>query len=316
MKSTLARWALIHAACLCLLAGCVTNPTTGRRSFEVLSLEEEIQIGQQEGPKFTAQNGGEVPDPALRAYVSELGMRIAAQVETDEQRNLPWKFTLLNSDQINAFALPGGQVFFSMGLARLLKSEAEMAGVLGHEVAHVTARHINEQLSRDTWAQVLAGVVGVAAGDTAGQITAQGSQLVLLSYSRGQESEADRIGMRYMARAGYNPIGQKRVMEVLLEASKGGHPPEFFSTHPNPATRVQDIQKWIDTDEEFASWRGNTTDGLFGDRFRQRFLSRIARSEAGEPAMAGLDLSKPATWCAHCRINAELEALEHQASAP
>lgn len=325
--------AALGAIVLSGLAGCYTNPTTGRSSIEVYSHDQEIALGQQMGPQFISQSGGEVTDPALKAYVTELGMKLKEHVETPEQKALPWNFALLNSPEINAFALPGGRVHITIGLAKLLKNEAEMAGVLGHEIAHVTARHSNERASDSVLIGIGAAVAGAAVGDeSAGKIINQGGELVLMKFSRKQESEADYLGMRYMSKAGFNPIGQKMVMEVLRDASKGGRQAEIFATHPYPETRIQDIERLLGG--EYAYTQNNPKYVLNEERYRNLFLSRAAsinppaakqapagqnlqnrrRSDAGsseDTAVARtFDLSRPVLWCTTCQQN---EATTHVA---
>ena len=143
--------------------GCTTNPATGSRSFTLMSWEEEKAIGAEAGPEFTAQFGGEVPDADARAYVNEVGARLLEGIE-EGVPELDWEFTLLDSDVLNAFALPGGKVYFSRGLAEQLKSEAEMAGVIGHEIGHVTARHGNQRMSKQMGYNILIGLGSVAVG--------------------------------------------------------------------------------------------------------------------------------------------------------
>ncbi|MBU6412357.1 MAG: M48 family metalloprotease [Planctomycetes bacterium] len=277
-----------------ILGGCYTNPTTGRSGLEIYSHDQEIAIGQQYGPQFVSQSGGEVNDAALKAYVTELGMKLKEQVETPEQKSLPWTFALLNSPEINAFALPGGKVHITIGLAKLLKNEAEMAGVLGHEIGHVTARHGNERAGDSVLIGIGAAVAGVAVGDeSAGRIINQSGELVLLKFSRKQESEADYLGMRYMTKAGYNPIGQKSVMEVLRDASKGGRQAEIFATHPYPETRIEDIERLLRG--EFAYTQNNPQYVLNEERYRNQFLSRAASINPPAPkkqAPAGQNLQQ------------------------
>jgi predicted Zn-dependent protease len=257
------------------LSGCVTNPTTGRSQLAVLSRDEEIQMGAQYGPEFASQSGGELKEPVMNAYVTEIGTKLVQGV-VDEDKSLPWKFTILNSDQINAFALPGGQVFFSLGLGRLMTNEAQLAGVLGHEIGHVTARHINERMGDQLKAQILSGVLGAAGGDAVGSLADNVAQLSLLSFGREQESEADYLGMKYMAAQGYNPIGQQQVMQILASASKSdGAPPEFLSTHPYPETRIEQIGEWLKG--EFAYTQNSPQYGLFPEPFERRFLAPAAK---------------------------------------
>lgn len=231
------------------LAGCETNKATGRSQFMLLSWDEEIQLGAQAAPEFVNQSGGELPDKQIVAYVRDLGARLAAE---SEEPQLEWEFFVLDSQVINAFALPGGKVFMSRGLMQKMTNEAQLAGVLGHEIGHVTGRHGAERMSQAMGVQVL--VAGVAIG---GQVadseygqylglgTAVGGQLFLLKYSRENELEADQLGVRYMTQLGYNPVGQVQVMEILRAASGGAAGPEWLSTHPAPDTRISDLEELI-----------------------------------------------------------------------
>jgi len=222
-----------------LLGACSTNPATGRSQLNLLSRTEEIQIGQEAAPELTVAYGGEVPSEELTAYVTEIGMNLAAQTEADNP-SLPWSFTFLNTDVINAFALPGGQVFITRGLVERMDNEAQLAGVLGHEIAHVTARHANNRLSRQLGLSIAAAVGGAVIGDDEdmqmlvnGLVT--GAGVYALTFDRGQESESDLLGMRYMAKAGYDPTGQLQVMQILAEASSGpGQPDEWRAAAPDP----------------------------------------------------------------------------------
>jgi predicted Zn-dependent protease len=242
-----AAFTLLALAGAAILAyGCAKNAATGRTQFNVLSRSDEVQMGAQAAPGLIQGYGGEVPDQVLRDYVTRIGLKVAAGVEK-QYKDIPWKFTLLNSDVINAFALPGGQVFMSRALMERMTNEAQLAGVLGHECGHVTAEHIDQRIGRDTALQIGASVGGALGGADYGQmistVISQGGGLFSLKYGRGEESEADALGMRYMARAGYNPKGQLQVMEILKEASKGaGGQPEWLSTHPAPETRIKEIK--------------------------------------------------------------------------
>ncbi len=229
--------------------GCAKNAATGRTQFNVLSRDQEVAMGMQAGPELTASYGGEVPDQVLRDYVTRIGLKVAAGVEKD-YKSIPWKFTLLNSDVINAFALPGGQVFMSRALMERMTNEAQLAGVLGHEIGHVTAEHIDQRIGRDYALQVGAAVGGAVAGADYGQMVSQvitqGGGAFALKFGRDEESQADSLGMRYMTRAGYNPEGQLQVMQILKEASKGGGGgPEWLSTHPAPQTRIDRIKETL-----------------------------------------------------------------------
>ncbi|MFM9958897.1 MAG: M48 family metalloprotease [Phycisphaerales bacterium] len=255
-----AAFTLLALAGAALAAACATNVATGKLQFTGMPRSQEIALGAQEGPKLTAAYGGEVPDQVLRDYVSQIGFKVAAHVEK-EYKDIPWKFTLLNSDVINAFALPGGQVFMSRALMERMTNEAQLAGVLGHEIGHVTAEHIDQRIGRDTAFQVGAAVGGVVAGADYGQMVSsvitQGGGLFSMKYGRDEESEADSLGIRYMVRAGYNPAGQLQVMQILKEASQGGGggQPEWLSTHPAPQTRIDRIKE--DLKGKYANTKDN-----------------------------------------------------------
>ena len=245
IRSTLG--VLVLAGFVAALPGCTTNAATGRSQFNVLSREQEVSLGASEGPEMTKAYGGEVPDAELREYVTRIGTKLLAGVEKD-YKNLPWKFTLLNSDVINAFSLPGGQVFISRALLQDMTNEAQLAGVLGHEIGHVTAQHINDRMVRQTGLSVGAAVLGAAGGDKYGEaisaVVSQGGGLFLLKYDRGEETEADHLGVRYMVRAHYNPHAQIEVMEIL-KAVAGSGGAEWTQTHPLPQTRISDLQAYI-----------------------------------------------------------------------
>jgi predicted Zn-dependent protease len=246
------RWIVLLpllAALLMPAAGCSTNPATGRRQFNVLSTEREINLGSEAAPEFTTEYGGPIPSAQIREYVSNLGKRLAA---LSERPDLPWEFTVVDSQVINAFALPGGKVFMSRGLLAKFDNTAQLAGVLGHEIGHVTAQHIGQQMSQALVIQGLGlglGIAGAASDNdllkVMGVGAGVGGTVYMLKYGRDQESQADELGLRYMTKAGYNPVGQLQVMEILkAEAGRGGTP-EFLSTHPLPQTRIDRLNRII-----------------------------------------------------------------------
>jgi predicted Zn-dependent protease len=232
---------LVFVAVFILAAGCKYNPATGRSQLLLMSSDDAIALGTESKPALMQEYGGEVESAQLRSYVSLVGHSLASLTEADYPQ-LPWEFTVLDSDVINAFALPGGKVFASRGLLARLNSEAQRAGVLGHEVGHVTAQHVNERISQS---MVVAGVVvgaAVAAGQSDDDWVRVGVPLIvgaagtgyLLSYNRNQEQEADEQGVKYMTAAGYDPYGMLAVLQVLAdEAGSGPRPPEFLATHPD-----------------------------------------------------------------------------------
>lgn len=252
------------------LGGCSTNAATGRSQFILLSADSVRQMGEEARDDVLAQNGGEVDSPELRAYVREVGLALLANVEP-EYRDLDWEFLVADADILNAFALPGGKVFITTGLLSTFANEAEIAGVLGHEIGHVTARHVDERLSSALVAQVGLAVLDAS---TDSELVVLGSNLLtqgaLLKFSRAQESESDRLGVRYMVAAGYDPVGMRMVLEVLRDAAAGGGTPEMLSTHPDPGRRVNDVQGLIDG--PYAETQGSPAYGLRETRFERRGL--------------------------------------------
>ncbi|MDF1809604.1 MAG: M48 family metallopeptidase [Phycisphaerales bacterium] len=298
-------------ALMLVQVGCSTNPATGKKIVTLYSWETEKQMGASAAAGLAAQFGGEIDDVIPSQYVREVGMKLVAGIE-EGIPDLDWEFTLLNSDVINAFALPGGKVFFTRGLAEKLDSEAEMAGVLGHEIGHVTARHGNQRISKQIGFNALlvgtAVAVGVADPDSdtrrVGQIAvpamAIGGNLVLLKYGRDDESEADMLGMRYMTRAGYNPFGQLKVMEVLRDESNGASQPEWLSTHPHPESRIEDIREYLLV--TYAHTQNNPSYVMDETSYEQRMLLPLRNLPPAPDTSAGVDhpAFSPSLWCAHC----------------
>jgi predicted Zn-dependent protease len=241
-------------AALGTLSGCMTtNVATGRTSYTGLyDISDDIEIGQREHPKMLESFGGEYQSSRLASYVSRIGGRLAAHTEYQQ---FPYRFTLLNTPIVNAFALPGGFVYVSRGLLTLASNEAELAGVLAHELGHVNARHAAERLSAAQAAQVgvIAGAIGAAVLGLPGDVARLGQGIAALSiqgYSRKQEFEADMLGVRYMSRAGYEPEGMVTFLGTLreqsvVEARSLGLPPgkvdeyNMMSTHPRTVDRVR-----------------------------------------------------------------------------
>ncbi|MEM7575984.1 MAG: M48 family metallopeptidase [Planctomycetota bacterium] len=265
------------------LTGCVTNPATGKRVFNTMSEAKEIEIGTAAAPEFINTNGGNIPDEQLLAYVRNLGQELAA---VSERPALPWEFHVLDSAQINAFALPGGKVFMSRGLMERMTNEAQLAGVLGHEIGHVTSMHVGRRISQSQAIGVLGIGLSIAGGASDNDwlrgagigVMAGGTLVYLPSYSRGNESEADALGVRYMTRLGYNPYGQVEVMEILKEASGGrsGNLLEnMLSTHPLPQDRIDDLDQLIRQQYPEAGSIG--TYEFREDAFQRNVLARLER---------------------------------------
>lgn len=230
----------------------VVNPITGEKQSVALTPAQEIVLGLDSAPKMTEELGGLDPDPGVRQRVQRLGEGLAANSVASQS---PYKFTfsvLQDRNTINAFALPGGPIFITRGLLDRLENDGQVAGVLGHEIGHVLARHSAEQMAKSELAQTLVGAAAVAASDEQGrsqsaEMTAVFvAQMVQMKYGRGDELEADQLGVRLLSEAGYDPRALIGVMKILERSSPGGRQPEFMSTHPDPGNRERAIQEAID----------------------------------------------------------------------
>lgn len=225
-----------------------TNPYTGRSQSVAMSKNEEIALGLQAAPQMAAEYGGLDRSARDQQRVDAIGLRLLGG-QSLRASDYRYDFHLLADDAtINAFALPGGQVFITRGLYGKLASDAEIAAVLGHEIGHVVGRHGAARLAKQQLTQGLAGAAGVAAGDHSGQqIAMMVGGVVNMKYGREDELESDMLGVRFMAEAGYDPRAMIAVMKILGAASKDGRQPEFFSTHPNPENRIGIIEQAIRT---------------------------------------------------------------------
>lgn len=227
------------------------NPVTGEVQRIRLSPQQEVALGAQARDELIAQHGGLFPSEPLQAYLDGVGNRV---VEQSEAASMPYPFEfhlLRDSETINAFALPGGQVFITAALLSQLDTEAQLAGVLGHEVGHVVARHGAEHLARQQLGAFLVNAIAISASDdpnsgrSAAVIAQAVNQLVNLNYSRDDELESDALGFDFMIDAGYDPQGLVALMQILQSARPDGAPPEFLSSHPDPGNRVGRIRELI-----------------------------------------------------------------------
>lgn len=245
--------AVVAAVAAC---GCAVNPVTGRSELQLVSVSEaeEVQLGAQAYVPAVQQQGGFYRDRALEEYVQSVGMRVAA---VSHRPGLEYRYRVLNSSVPNAFALPGGFIVINRGLLVRLTNEAEMAAVLAHETGHVTARHSVAGYQRAIAANILLAGVAIGTGGKAGAMQLSGitASLVQNGFSREQESEADDLGIDYMARAGYNPQGAVQLQEYFYTQLEGKKNPMFieglFRTHPFSkerldAARARIAQKYPD----------------------------------------------------------------------
>ncbi len=230
------------------LAGCATNPVTGKSQLSLVSESQEIEMGK-EAAQQTIQQIGLVDNPQVQAYVSEIGMKMA---KASERPNLPWEFHVVNDASVNAFALPGGYIFVTRGLMTYINDEAELATVVGHEIGHVTNRHSVQQISKAQVAQLGLGIGSIVSSDIArfAGLLGQGLGLLFLKYSRTAENEADLAGFRYALNQNYDVREMANVFQTLDRVSQesgGGKLPEWLATHPNPENRIKNTEARLDT---------------------------------------------------------------------
>ena len=224
------------------------NSVTGEDQYISLTPRQEIALGLQAAPKMIQQHGGLYPEQKYQDMVDRIGNSLVRNSKAGSTV-YQYDFHLLNDRRtINAFALPGGQIFITAALFSKLQTEAQLAGVLGHEIGHVVARHSAQQMAKSNLTQgILNGVL--VASDPSGsssQAAEYIAQLVNMKYGRDDELESDKLGVRFMVKSGYDPNEMIGVMKILEEASGGGSQPEFFSTHPNPENRVEKIKEAIE----------------------------------------------------------------------
>lgn len=241
-----------------LLAGtlsCATNPVTGKRELSLVSESQEISMGQSL-LSGTRQETGFYADSALNSYVSAIGMRMA---KASERPDLPWEFHVVDDPAVNAFAAPGGFIFITRGILAYLNSEAELAGVMGHEIGHVTAKHSVSQLSKQQLFNVGMVAGAIAAPEIAqsgiGEAVQVGGGLLFLKFGRDDERQADELGHRYALHQHYDVREMPKTFRTLERLSEEGgssnRVPGFLSTHPDPGDRVAATTRWADTISSF-----------------------------------------------------------------
>jgi len=227
------------------LAGCATNPVTGKSELSLISESDEIALGQQ-GKQDVARTIGLVNDQALQSYVASLGAMIGP---SSERPNLPWSYQVVDDPSVNAFALPGGPVFVTRGLLSYATSEAELVSVLGHETGHITHKHQVHEMSRQQLASLALGVGMIVRPELQafGNLASGALGVLFLKFSRQQETEADDLGFKYMLKAGYDPREMAEMFKTLARISdaSGAKTPNWLSTHPDPGNRVQMTEQRI-----------------------------------------------------------------------
>jgi predicted Zn-dependent protease len=328
MPNRLIPYALAAALCACTTA--VENPVTGKTERTVMDERTELAEGRKAHQEVVAEYG-ELKDARLQAYVSEIGRRLA---QHSHRANLEWHFTVLDSPEINAFALPGGYVYVTRGIMAYMESEADLAGVMGHEIGHVTARHSAQRATRQQTAGIgvlAAAILGAVlegrgvsgAGDFAQQISQNVAAGYIAKYSREQELQADKLGAEYLARTNYDPHNMVDVINVLLnqerfaaeQARAEGRAPKegsnWLASHPTSEERLRDINEIV---RQHKAGRAS-----YGDDGRNRYLQAISGLAFGETREQGVTrgrnffhepmgiaLTAPAGWKIHNQPDALL----------
>lgn len=265
------------------LAACAMNPATGKKEVSLMSEAQEVALGQQMDPEIRREMGV-YDDPELQRYVESIGSRLARLSERPE---LPWHFTVLDAPAVNAFALPGGYIYLTRGILPFLNDEAQLAGVLGHEIGHVTARHSAQQYTKATGASVGLALLSifVPQAQAVQGITEQALGVLFLKHGRDDELQADQLGVRYTAAGRWNPAGVAGMLTALqrLDQASGSRKgvPNWLSTHPAPADRVEKIQPVIQQARAAMSGDAVETD-------RASFLQRLDGIVYGDSPSEGI----------------------------
>lgn len=271
------------------LSACTTNPATGKRSFTgLMSSSAEKNIGAKGYQQITSGDHAVIDNQKLQAWINDIGQRLARH---SERKDIRYTFTVLNSDDVNAFAMPGGYIYITRGLIAVANDESEVAAVLAHEMAHITARHSAQQYSHSVVTGLGAALLGaVTKSNEVANVAGLGTNLYLKSYSREHEHEADQLGLRYLEAEGYDPYAMARFLRSLLNHSNlqarlmgqegKGDTFNYFSTHPTTTSRINEMTqmaKQLVVDKKpYLSGRNlylKAVDGmLYGDSPEQGFI--------------------------------------------
>lgn len=266
------------------LISCATvkDPLTGKQTFTLLSTQQEIEIGQKVVPQAINENDGLYPDNEVQNYIRNLGYKIAS----NSPRQVNYQFYLINSKEINAFALPGGPVFVNRGLILILDNESELAGVMAHEIGHITARHHAKFLEKTYGMNILLNVLAIATSNSQYQqmimhVAQISAGLLQLKYSRDQENEADALGVRFTYQAGYDPEGLISTFEKFKSMEKVSAP-AWLLTHPLPEDRIKNVSYLIKT--KYPDKLLLKKDSEEFQRIKKKIISTSASYEAVENA--------------------------------
>lgn len=228
----------------CLCTGCAVNPLTGEEELMFFPEQQDIAIGNRYAPEIEKQMGGRIDSRPLQNYINSVGQKLA---RVSHRPDFNYHFIALNHESTNAFALPGGRIFITRGMLEKLSTEAQLTGILSHEIAHVVARDTSAAMSRQIGISLLlSAVTSEKTPQTAMMVADLTNQIMGLRFSRQDEREADLAGVDYMAAAGYNPNGMIETMQMLQDEDKS-RPIEFLSTHPAPENRAAYLRQKIQT---------------------------------------------------------------------
>ncbi|HBG27479.1 MAG: hypothetical protein A2Y10_02800 [Planctomycetes bacterium GWF2_41_51] len=223
------------------LVGCQTNPVTGETEFVIISPEREKEMGADYAKEVEKELGKSVQDVQLQNYISSVGQSVA---KVSHMADYGFSYKAIDHNSVNAFAIPGGYIYITTGMLKQMNNEAQLAAVLGHETAHVTARHIANQMTRDLMINLGLTAASYRVPTTALRVAGIVAQLEGMSFTRTQERQADQVGLDYLVKAGYTPNGMIETMEILERQSES-KPIEFLSTHPSPENRIELIRENI-----------------------------------------------------------------------
>ena len=265
-------------SCL-FIAACAVNPVTGKKQISLMSEAQEIQLGAEADPQIVAQFGL-YEDAELQSFINTKGQQMA---DISHRPNLKWTFRIVDSPVVNAFAVPGGYVYFTRGIMAHFNNEAEFMGVLGHEIGHVTARHSAEQYTKATLGQLLliGGLIVSKELRTFANEAQTAMSLLFLKYSRDNESESDALGAEYSTKVGYDAREMAdffRTLKALNE--QGDEIPTFFSTHPDPADRYNKVK------EHAAEWQAQIPKDSYKIN-RDSYLKMVSGIVYGEDPRQG-----------------------------
>jgi len=250
-----------------ICSGCETNPVTGKEEFLIVSPAQEKQMGAEYSQEVEKELGQSVNDVQIQNYIDSVGQKIARVCHSPE---VGFSYKAIDHNSVNAFALPGGYIYITTGLLKVLNTEAQLAAILAHETAHVTARHIAQQITRDFFINAGLSAAGSQASTSVMRVASIVKQLEGMSFTREQERMADEVGLDYLVKAGYTPYGMIETMETLQRQS-GSQTIEFFSTHPNPENRVGYLQQRIYN-------KGYRAEGMRGQQeYSANVLNRLGK---------------------------------------